>query len=184
MSQPSPTEAARTAERGPQSVICARTAALVRERWGRGPRRSRAYFAGPDTLVVLLDDAHTDAERTLIEHDHAEDVLAGRRLLGELTHGELRQIVQSALRRPVTALLSESCVSPALTTHVFTLGPEPQASPGERLGDAVRRALDQAEASQALGAEAEQAARQSARHLAGSRKIVERPRRPVRREDA
>jgi uncharacterized protein YbcI len=154
-------DAVRASERGPQSAVCAGISALVRERWGRGPSRSRAYFAGPDALVVLLDDAHTDAERTLIEHGHGAEVLAGRRTLGELAKADLSQIAECATGRPVRAVLSESCLDPAFTTHVFVFGVETRGTADQQLGDAVRRALDQTSSARALLAESEQLARHS-----------------------
>ena len=32
---------------------------LYKEAYGRGPTKARALFAGPDTLVVLLEDSMT-----------------------------------------------------------------------------------------------------------------------------
>jgi uncharacterized protein YbcI len=147
--------------------VCAGISALVRERWGRGPSRSRAYFAGPDALVVLLDDAHTDAERTLIHHGHGAEVLAGRQMLGELAAGDLRRIAEGATGRHVRAVLSQTGLDPALTSHVFVF--ETEAAGGtadERLGDAMRRALDHTSSARALLAESEQVARHSAERRA------------------
>ena len=47
---------------------CVGAAALFRERWGRGPRKCRAHWAGPDTVVLVLHDIRTRAEETLVEH--------------------------------------------------------------------------------------------------------------------
>ena len=144
----------------------------MRERWGRGPRRSRAHFAGPDTLIVLLDDAHTDAERTLIEHGRGGEVLAGRRSLAELADEELRQIGRSVTGRRVRGLLSQTSLDPAITTHVFILGSETGAAEdGGQLGDEVRRAL---ESTQALRAEGAQARRRSAEQRARAQAARER----------
>ena len=38
---------------------------VYKEAFGRGPTKARAYFAGPDILVVLLADSLTVAERNL-----------------------------------------------------------------------------------------------------------------------
>jgi uncharacterized protein YbcI len=40
---------------------------LYKEQFGRGPTSARTYWAGPDTLVCILDDTLTPAERTLME---------------------------------------------------------------------------------------------------------------------
>ena len=169
MSNETPSSTVRTVERGPQSVVCAGISTLVRERWGRGPSRSRAYWAGPDVLLVLLDDAHTDSERTLMGHEHAGDVLAGRRQLAELAEPDLRRIAQSATGRRVRAVLSQSSLEPALSTHVFVFEPNGRADDDDRpLDAALRRSLDDTAAARALRAEGEQARRQSARERAAS----------------
>ena len=39
---------------------------LYKEAFGRGPTKARAQFAGPDTLVVILEASLTVAERNLV----------------------------------------------------------------------------------------------------------------------
>jgi uncharacterized protein YbcI len=145
MSQHLPGKVPRSVERGPQSVVCAGISALVRERWGRGPSRSRAYWAGPDTMLVLLDDAHTESERTLMHQAHGAEVLAGRRLLGELAEPDLRRIMESATGRRVRAVLSQSTLEPPISTIVFLLDPEGRA--GGKADEPLDAALQEALAS-------------------------------------
>jgi len=40
---------------------------LYKDQFGRGPTTARTYWAGPDTLVCILDDTLTPAERNLAE---------------------------------------------------------------------------------------------------------------------
>ena len=138
----------------------------MRERWGRGPSRSRAYWAGPDALLVILDDAYTESERTLIAAGRDAEVLAGRRLLGELAEPELREIAQSATGRGVAAVLWQSNVAPALSTLLFVLEPRTGGEADEPIGDELRQALDN---TRALLAEGRQAARHGAERRAQMR---------------
>jgi hypothetical protein len=163
LTQHAPTTTARSVERSVQSTVCAAIAALVRERWGRGPSRSRAYWAGPDVLLVILDDAYTESERTMIAAGRDAEVLAGRRLLGALAEPELREITRSATGRPVAAVLWQSNVAPALSTLLFVLEPRVSGGPDEPIGDELREALDQ---TRALIAEGRQAARHGAERRA------------------
>jgi len=39
---------------------------LYKDAFGRGPTKARAHFSGSDTLVVLLEDMMTVAERRLV----------------------------------------------------------------------------------------------------------------------
>jgi uncharacterized protein YbcI len=68
---------------------------LYKDALGRGPRRARTSYAGPDALVVVLSHTLTTAERTLVE-------------LGE--HCRLQQnrlVIQAALESRARALVEE-----------------------------------------------------------------------------
>jgi uncharacterized protein YbcI len=159
-----------TVERSPQSTICAGISALVRERWGRGPSRSRAYWAGRDALVVLLDDAHTEAELTLIEAGHGAEVVAGRRRLSEIAEADLRRIAASAIGREVEAVLSQTGLEPAITVHTFVFVPVARTPDrGEQLGEHLRRAFEQSDSARALLAEGVQARRHAQERRAARR---------------
>jgi uncharacterized protein YbcI len=50
---------------------------LYKEYFGRGPTKARSNWAGPDTLVVVLEDTLTLVERNLVgmgEHQRMRDV--------------------------------------------------------------------------------------------------------------
>jgi uncharacterized protein YbcI len=50
---------------------------LFKEQFGRGPTAARTHWAGPDTLICVLDDTLTPAERTLVkmgEHQRLRDM--------------------------------------------------------------------------------------------------------------
>ena len=160
----------------------------MRERWGRGPRRSRAYWAGRDTLLVMLDDAHTEAEQTLIAAGHAFEVVEGRRLLAAIAAPELRRIAASATDRGVLGVLSQSSVDPAKTVHVFVFAPvdapvgEPPPVDHEQLTVNLRQALENTESARALLAEGVQARRRSEQSRATARAVREARR--ARREES
>ena len=40
---------------------------IYKEQFGRGPTRARTYWSGPDTLIALLEDTFTPAERNLVK---------------------------------------------------------------------------------------------------------------------
>jgi uncharacterized protein YbcI len=121
--QVGPSEVQLRAERDPLFAVSGAVASLVRERWGRGPTRCRAHWAGPDALLVLLDDTHTQAERTLRDGGHAAEVLAARRHLCDVVEPDLRRIVEHATHRPVRTYLAGSDLDPDVTALVFAFGP-------------------------------------------------------------
>jgi hypothetical protein len=54
---------------------------VFRRAWGRGPAKTTADWAGPNMLVVLLVNGHTDAEKTMRAAGQVKELLGGRRLL-------------------------------------------------------------------------------------------------------
>ena len=66
-----------------RSVLESISTAMVRlhkEQFGRGPTRSRAFFAGPDGVVCVMRDALLPAERRMVElgqQDRVRDVRMG-----------------------------------------------------------------------------------------------------------
>ena len=72
--------AAAEADTRAQSILSAISVEMVKiykDQFGRGPTKTRAHWAGPDVLVVTLEDTFTPAEHSL-------------RKLGE--HGRLREL--------------------------------------------------------------------------------------------
>ena len=54
---------------------------LYKEQFGRGPTKVRSHFAGPDTLICLLEDSMTPVERNMAamgEHQRLVERLTGR----------------------------------------------------------------------------------------------------------
>ena len=43
---------------------------LYKELFGRGPTKVRAAFAGPDTVVVSLENTMTQAERNMVKGEN------------------------------------------------------------------------------------------------------------------
>jgi uncharacterized protein YbcI len=138
--------------------ICGEIAAAVRNKWGRGPRRTTARWVAPDTLVALMADGATHAEATLRAAGHAERVASGRRMLLQMIEDELRAIVGAATGREVITVLCATRLDPDLSVAVFLLG----GQGGRQLEDpetAWEHSLVIQQESRALRSEARQARR-------------------------
>jgi uncharacterized protein YbcI len=110
------------------SEICGEIAAAFKRAWGRGPVQTTASWAGPDTIVVLLQNGHTDAEKSLRAAGHIQQLLEGRQLLAVMLEDELRAGVESATGRRVLTVLSATRLDPDISAEIFLLEPEPRAS--------------------------------------------------------
>jgi len=64
-------------EASPLLAISNEMVQLYKEQFGRGPTKTRTLWAGPDVLVVVLEDTLTPAERNLVdlgEHHRLRDL--------------------------------------------------------------------------------------------------------------
>ena len=98
---------------------------LYKQTFGRGPTKSRACFAGPDTLVVLLEDSLTVAERNLAALGQYARLDQSRMLLHAKLENELRAIVERVIERRPIACISGIDASHGLSVEVLTLAPLP-----------------------------------------------------------
>jgi uncharacterized protein YbcI len=109
--------------------ICGEVAAAFRRAWGRGPIKTTARWAGPNVIVVLLVNGHTDAEKTLRAAGHIQQLLEGRQLLQVSLEDALKSSVERATGRLVTTMLSATRLDPDLSAEIFLL--QEQSHPGE-----------------------------------------------------
>ena len=107
----------------PLSQICGEVAAVFRRAWGRGPVKTTAHWAGPSALVVLLQNGHTDAEKTMRAAGHIQELLGGRHLLQVLIEDDLKGCVTRILGRRVETILSATRLDPDLSAEIFLLAP-------------------------------------------------------------
>jgi uncharacterized protein YbcI len=103
--------------------VCGEVAAVFRRAWGRGPAKTTAHWAGPDMLVVLLSNGHTDAEKTLRAAGHIKELLGGRRMLQTIIEDDLKTGVERILGRAVRTTLSATRLDPDLSAEIFLLAP-------------------------------------------------------------
>ncbi len=102
----------RVPSSNPLLEISNATVRLYKSAFGRGPTHARARFAGPDTLVVVLQDTMTVSERKLAELGEHERLRAHRLLLHQTVEGELRSVIERSLEREALSLIC------GLDTHV------------------------------------------------------------------
>ena len=110
-------------DNGVLSTISNEMVRLYKEQFGRGPTKTRTTWAGPDTVVVILEQTFTPAERRL-------------RQMGE--HGRLRELrmlfqyselprfcepIERLTGRKVRAFVSGLDTETDLATEMFILHP-------------------------------------------------------------
>ncbi|MFZ0043640.1 MAG: Na-translocating system protein MpsC family protein [Solirubrobacteraceae bacterium] len=117
-------------ERHPLQEISSAMVQIYKDQFGRGPTKVRTHYAGPDTVICLLEHSFTPAERNLQamgEHQRLRDV----RLFFQYAE-ESRFIVpvERATGRKVRAFISGVDTSADVSAEMFVLEPE-GAPPGD-----------------------------------------------------
>jgi uncharacterized protein YbcI len=102
---------------------------LYKELFGRGPTLARTNFAGPDVVVVTLEDTLTPAERTMAElgeHQRLRDV---RLFFQYAREQDFREVIERATGRQVRAFISGMDTRADVSCEVFYLHPQLRPRP-------------------------------------------------------
>lgn len=113
----------RSSSNSPLLEISNATVRVYKAAFGRGPTHARARFAGPDTLVVLLQDTLTVSERSLVALGEHERLRANRLVLHQAVENEIRSIVERILQRPALSLISGLDPQRDVAAEVVLLAP-------------------------------------------------------------
>ena len=113
-------------EHGTLSAISNEMVRIYKDQFGRGPTKTRTQWAGPDVLVVTLEQTFTPAERRLCElGEHAR--LRELRLLFQ--YAEVRAFcdpIERLTGRTVRAFISGIDTEADLASEMFVLYPTGQ----------------------------------------------------------
>jgi uncharacterized protein YbcI len=120
--------APKTEQERTQSVLMAISNEMVRvykERFGRGPTKTRTHWVGPDVIAVLLEDTLTPVERSLAamgEHQRLRDL---RTFFQYATLPQFCEPIERLTGRKVRAFISgiDTAVD-GVSTEMFFLHPE------------------------------------------------------------
>ena len=93
--------------------------ALHKEQFGRGPTSARSYFAGPDTLVCLLEDALLPAEHALVEMGEQQRVRDARLFMQVATADRFTAKIEELVGRRVYSFVSALDADKAIAYEIF-----------------------------------------------------------------
>jgi uncharacterized protein YbcI len=106
-----------------EAAISAEAVRIYKQRLGRGPTRTRTYWAGADTVVIVLEQTLTVAERrmrALDEHRRLRDL---RTLLQTDGRSDFCDSIERITGRKVRALTSGIDTVADVATEIFVLHP-------------------------------------------------------------
>jgi uncharacterized protein YbcI len=105
------------------AAICNALVRIHREYLGRGPTKARASIRD-NTIVVLMEDTLTKAERSLVADGRQEDVLRIRQSFQRTMRADVVSAVQELTGRAVIAFMSDTHIDPDLACEVIILEPD------------------------------------------------------------
>lgn len=114
------------AQRAGDSTLAALSNAMVRlykDKFGRGPTKARSDYAGPDTLIVSLEDTLTPVERTMLALGEDQRLEEARLFFQKATRAEFVGSVEQITGRRVRGFVSGMDARADIATEVFYLEP-------------------------------------------------------------
>jgi uncharacterized protein YbcI len=117
----------------PLSKLSNEIVRIYKEQFGRGPTKVRTHWAGSDTLVCLLENTFTLAEKNLQamgEHQRLRDM---RMFFQYATSAEFIETVERSTGRRVRSFISGIDTNADVACELFVLEP-PDESPERLLG--------------------------------------------------
>jgi uncharacterized protein YbcI len=104
--------------------------AIYKENFGRGPGGARTFWAGPDTLTVILEETLTPAERSLAQMDEHQRLRDTRLFFQYASTDTLCETVERITGRKVRAFVSgvDTRVD-GLSVETFVLHPQGYGGP-------------------------------------------------------
>ncbi len=96
--------------------------ALLKEFYGRGPTRTKSYYAD-DLVVCVLRGGFSRVEETLVEGGRGPAVIEQRMAFQELMRGRFETVIEHATDRRVIGFMSGNQQHPDMMCEVFILAP-------------------------------------------------------------
>ncbi|HXN39624.1 MAG TPA: Na-translocating system protein MpsC family protein [Solirubrobacteraceae bacterium] len=96
--------------------------ALLKEFYGRGPTRTKSYYAD-DLVVCVLRGGFSRVEETLLEGGRGPAVIEQRIAFQELMRERFEAVIEHATGRQVIGFMSGNQQDPDMMCEVFILSP-------------------------------------------------------------
>jgi uncharacterized protein YbcI len=97
---------------------------IYKEQFGRGPTKVRSHYAGPDTVVCLLENTFTPAEKNLQGMGEHQRLREMRMFFQYASAGDFTEAVKSATGRRVRSFISGIDTNTDIACELFVLEPQ------------------------------------------------------------
>jgi uncharacterized protein YbcI len=96
---------------------------LYKEQFGRGPTKARTDYAGPDLLIITLEETLTPAEQKMLLMGEQQRLREDRMVLQYATERDFVETVEQTTGRRVRAYVSGIDTEHDVSSEVFYLEP-------------------------------------------------------------
>src|SRR4051794_19693362 len=120
-------ESSGTQQGASMSAVSNAMVALHKEQFGRGPTLARSHFAGPDSLICILQDALLPAERAMVEMGEAHRVRESRLWFQVATSQRFIDAVERIVKRTVYSFASATDPERGVVMEIFVFEAENSA---------------------------------------------------------
>jgi uncharacterized protein YbcI len=96
---------------------------IYKEQFGRGPTKVRSHYAGPDTVMCVLENTFTPAEKNLQGMGEHQRLREMRMFFQYASAGEFTEAVKGATGRQVRSFISGIDTNTDIACEVFVLEP-------------------------------------------------------------
>jgi uncharacterized protein YbcI len=117
-------------EQGTLSAISNEMVRIYKEHFGRGPTKTRTVWAGPDNVLVTLEQTLTPAERKLVELGEQGRLRDLRLLFQYAEVADFCEPIERLTGRKVRAFVSGIDARADLASELFVLHPPDYEGPG------------------------------------------------------
>ena len=107
--------------------------ALLKEFYGRGPTRTKSYYAD-DLVVCVLRGGFSRVEQTLLEGGRGAAVIQQRMEFQEVMRSRFEEVIERATGRRVIGFMSGNQQHPDMMCEVFILAPHRSRRRGRDTG--------------------------------------------------
>jgi uncharacterized protein YbcI len=97
---------------------------IYKEQFGRGPTKVRSHYAGPDTVVCLLENTFTPAEKNLQGMGEHQRLREMRMFFQYASAGDFRESVEATIGRRVRSFISGIDTNTDVACEMFVLEPQ------------------------------------------------------------
>jgi uncharacterized protein YbcI len=96
---------------------------IYKDQFGRGPTKVRSYYAGPDTIVCLLENTFTPAEKNLQGMGEHQRLREMRMFFQYASGGDFTEALESTTGRRVRSFISGIDTNTDVACELFVLEP-------------------------------------------------------------